>query len=269
MNDLPLKKQLLANLLLVCVATVSSSNGQQVASIPEIEPATVTDDEFHLAMDEETASEVEELIRKLGSNTPADRDHATKRFLNIGAQAFSKLRECYNSTDDFEVRLRIEQIVHEAYENHHVFRRMGYMGIRGGATPLTNSDDERIGKNNIGILVNLVNKNTGAERGGLKKGDIIAALNGERLRKLGVRDFYAFARKIQQYGPGSAVRMDILRDDTHIELQIVLTQPPKNMINEIANAGPKLAEARGRFAIWWSRFFVNNSDSTPSVATVE
>ena len=90
-----------------------------------------------------------------------------------------------------------------------------------------------------GVLVNSVQPGGGAEKAGLKQGDVITKLNGTA-----VTDSNAFRNHVASMQPGTSVTLTVLRDGREQELSATLaerpgTGPVKSDANN-APTGPKL-----------------------------
>ena len=66
---------------------------------------------------QESHSLVNEMIKKLGSADPSERDHATKTLIRIGKPIKSMLKDALSKTKDPEVKNRIETILSEIEKN--------------------------------------------------------------------------------------------------------------------------------------------------------
>jgi serine protease Do len=115
----------------------------------------------------------------------------------------------------------------------------GWLGI--GIQELTEELAAQFGvKLADGVLVGNVMRNSPAERGGLKTGDIIQELNGVRITS--VRQLQ---REVAQGAVGGQVRVTVLRERQPLELTVVLGEQP----DDLAAAGQPAssAEAAERF----------------------
>jgi hypothetical protein len=72
-----------------------------------------------------------------------------------------------------------------------------------------------------GVKVRQVIPDTGAYAAGVKEGDVILGVNGEKTEKL-----EAFMAAIRRHETGDAVTLKIHRDDKDIELKVTLGKPP-------------------------------------------
>ncbi|MFQ5590036.1 MAG: PDZ domain-containing protein [Phycisphaerae bacterium] len=221
-------------------------------------------EEFQLPLDDETAAEIDMLVPQLSSPEFNRRERASARLTEVGAPAFARLRHAYHASDDLEVRLRIEDIVRQAYINHHVFERFGFLGIRRKMDPgLTHGDDPRIPKGHVGIGIDAVLEETAAARAGLQADDVIIALNGSTFQGDAVMAFQEFAKSIRESGAGVKVVLTILRSDHVMETDVVLGRMPRDSISQITGLQELYDAAMNELDHWWFRNFRKGSQSPP------
>ncbi len=215
-----------------------------------------TNSELSVPVDGQLVAEIDALIARLGSPHYKEREAATLRLLEIGMAAFAQLSVAYQETDELEVRLRIERIVHEAYLNHHVYDRNGFLGISQSPVPIEHDNDNRIQENHVGIEVQRVIENTAAQRAQLRQGDVIIALDKEPVAAAGSQVITAFGESIRLRGPGARVILTLLREGRQLDVEVSLGTRPK----EYYNTGQRVAydmlvQARQQFLILWARHF--------------
>ena len=183
--------------------------------------------------------------------------------MEIGAPALAKLREAYLATDDLEIRLRIETAVEETYLTYHVYGRNGFLGIGQGLI-VTSTDDPRLAPGHVGITVRSVIADTGAHRAGLRQFDIVIALDNEPIPAKGSEREIArdFGESIRLRGPGTAVKLTILRDESVLEVEAVLGRRGKDHywridpVTQEPDAPTRmLIRARQQFRPWWIKHF--------------
>jgi S1-C subfamily serine protease len=87
-------------------------------------------------------------------------------------------------------------------------------------------NDERARKQNLpevmGVYIALVNKNGAADEAGLKSGDIVTAMDGDKVESLP-----SFMEKIGQLRPGDKVRIEYYRDGKKKRTNVIL----RNQLN--------------------------------------
>ena len=88
----------------------------------------------------------------------------------------------------------------------------GMLGV--GIQPLTDALAERFNaKDTNGVLINDVKKDSAAEKAGIKRDDIIIAINGEK-----VEDPNTLRNKVAGTMPGTEIKVTVLRDGAEQEL---------------------------------------------------
>jgi serine protease Do len=108
----------------------------------------------------------------------------------------------------------------------------GYLGIM--IQDLTPDLKESFGAGNRdGILVSDVTRDSPAENGGLKQGDIITMLDGHEVQDVG-----SFRNQIASAGPDKKVELDIVRDRKTQTLKVTTGSLPDNSSSGPANAEP-------------------------------
>lgn len=88
-----------------------------------------------------------------------------------------------------------------------------------------------------GVLVSNVKQGSSADKAGVKRGDIITAINGEK-----VEDSNVLRNKIASTTPGTSVKLTVVRDGTATELSATLDEltasDAKNAANDTNDSGP-------------------------------
>jgi serine protease Do len=79
-------------------------------------------------------------------------------------------------------------------------------------------------KNGDGVLITEVVGDSPAEKAGLKQGDVILQLNGERIRSLG-----AFRNKIALMRPDSKIQLLVDRDGKKLDLELTIGIRPDSL----------------------------------------
>ncbi len=116
----------------------------------------------------------------------------------------------------------------------------GWLGV--GIQELTDELASQFGvKPEDGVLVGNVMKDSPAERGGLKTGDIVQEFNGTKISN--VRQLQ---REVAQSPVGSQARMKVLREKQPVLVTIVLGEQPAELV---AGAGTPSAEPAERFGL--------------------
>ncbi len=96
--------------------------------------------------------------------------------------------------------------------------RRGMLGVN-----IQNIDDDTAKalelKDTAGVLVSNVRAGSAAEKAGVKRGDIITAINGEK-----IEDSNVLRNKVAGTLPGSEIKLSILRDGSPLELSATLEE---------------------------------------------
>ncbi|MBK7804371.1 MAG: PDZ domain-containing protein [Chloracidobacterium sp.] len=74
-------------------------------------------------------------------------------------------------------------------------------------------------KDKSGILVSNVKTGSAADKAGVKRNDIISAINGEKLE-----DSNFLRNKVAQTSPGTAIKLTVIRDGKEVELTATLDE---------------------------------------------
>jgi serine protease Do len=96
--------------------------------------------------------------------------------------------------------------------------RRGMLGVT--IQPVTSDIARSLGLTEVrGALVNAVNAGSAAEKGGVKRGDVITAIGGEA-----VKDGNTLRNHVAQMAPGSTVKLTILRGGKEQVLNVTLSE---------------------------------------------
>lgn len=88
-------------------------------------------------------------------------------------------------------------------------------------------------KDNKGVIVGSVKPGSAAEKAGVKRGDVITAINGEK-----VEDGNILRNKVAQTAPGTEINLTVLREGKELELKATLDEyQPENVQKEDKNSG--------------------------------
>ncbi|MEE8170219.1 MAG: PDZ domain-containing protein, partial [Phycisphaerae bacterium] len=121
------------------------------------------------------------LIGDLSDPRWAVRERASTELTELGPAAYGPLREAFHRDERYEVRRRVRRIVQDIYLFEAIQKRGGFLGI--AYRPRTKSPEFRwIPDGHHWIDVQSVKRHSGAERAGLRSGDLIRSLNGQPLR---------------------------------------------------------------------------------------
>lgn len=212
------------------------------------------DEEFHLAVDERMAKDIDNAVARLHSADFHTRQEGKATLIEIGARAFARLREAYHKTDDLETQLLIEEIIYRGYLNYHVYDRNGFLGISQSPFPFTftirDADGEPIERRGIGVRS--VIADTAADRYGLMEEDIIIGVDGKAFGPIYDLDGTTFPEYIRLKGPGTPIDLLIVREGELLEVEARLGRRPARYYDytqpELLMA---LNDAKERFRRWW------------------
>ncbi|GAC1625712.1 MAG: hypothetical protein PVS2B2_17190 [Candidatus Acidiferrum sp.] len=114
---------------------------------------------------------------------------------------------------------------------------MEQFGFGPGAPPRLGIDAEDLGgqlaayfgvPEGEGILVRSVNSGSPAEKGGVKSGDVITSLNGERIRFVG-----ELREKLAEKNEAKSVQLGVLRNKMETKLSVELPPPPQKQLRKM------------------------------------
>lgn len=119
----------------------------------------------------------------------------------------------------------------------------GVLGIR--ASALTPELSENLGTTETqGVYVGGVEKGSGAEKGGIKEGDIIKSLDGIQISKFADLSGYLGSKR-----PDDVIAITVLRKGKEKQLEVMLTKLETTIIDhlglEVKNVNPEDLKARG------------------------
>jgi C-terminal processing protease CtpA/Prc len=208
-------------------------------------------DLINLGLENAPDEVIEPLLEQLGSPDFSIRESASKRLAEIGPAAFAKLSRHYNNHRDYEVRLRIQEIVKDQYLWHTLLRHKGFMGVEYAPYSGAPFDPDQ-----TAILVRRVEPGQAAQEAAMRSGDLIVSVNGQSTNDI----LDNFAEYIQDQGAGGKLVLGILRKDQSLgsakTLEITLTLKARPI--EHFNSGPLLDELNARmqaYSIWWEKHF--------------
>ncbi len=251
-------------MLVVVVGSCSDAFGQRPTAPRALDGAVVedavSDELFHLPLDDQLADRIDATIDRLDDPTYGEREKATAELIEIGASAFAKLRDAYRDSDTFELRLRIERIAYTGYFNFHVYDGNGFLGVSMQPYPSVRQPVKGIPKDTVGVVVVNIIKGTGAERAGVKKHDVIVAVDGRPLHGVGNDLLNNLSKRIRTKRPGYGLKLDVLRGSKPITIDVTLGRcPPKQAKgNTVRGTSELYRKAARRFPVWWATYFEND-----------
>ena len=125
--------------------------------------------------------------------------------------------------------------------------RRGLLGV--GIQGLTDEIKEQFGlKDTKGVLIPEVKRGSAAEKAGIKRDDVIIAINGET-----IDDTNVLRNKVAGTQPGTEIKVKIMRDGKEQELTVVLDElNPENAKNETParnNKGENKSSESGKLGL--------------------
>lgn len=243
--------------ILIAASTVTASGQTPDSAALSSSTERVGDEEFRLPVGEELSREIAALVLRLGAPLFAERKAATDRLIEIGAPALAELRGAYRSEPDLEARLRIEHITLTSYLNYYVYDRHGFLGVSLWAYTPGRRIPARVPEDTPAIVVQSVIQGTGAEAAGLKRDDVIIAVDGEPLTGSMGQLVANFAKLIRSHRPGTTMRLTVIRGPKQSEIDATVGRCPKEQIRRgRVTAIPELLhKAETKFPAWWDQHF--------------
>ena len=108
--------------------------------------------------------------------------------------------------------------------------RRGMIGVT--IQPVTSDLASSLGLSEVrGALVNNVQAGSPAERGGIKRGDVIVAFNGSP-----VTDSNSLRNQVARTQPGTDVTLTILRDNREQQMRVILGELPRDRMTAAAES---------------------------------
>lgn len=245
-------------------AFASFSFADDVEADASDEPAIVDPDQLNLGFGDADESVVLDLVRRLGHYDYNEREAATKALTDLGPRAFRTLAKTFAESREYEVRVRIRQIVRDQYLWHTLFKHNGFLGIQFNPVGYL-VKDPRLPAPVLAIPVTTVVAGLPAERAGLAGGDLIVAVDGVYLTDDAERP--DFPELITSRGAGAKLRFTIFRGNRELELEATLVaRPVENYTDQQSELGEKLRAQLQAFSLWWSRHFSTEPDEPPDRA---
>lgn len=237
--------------IVLMVAVTSASVVGQVPSRPD--GGETTDAHPALETIPWAPDDILALIDRLSSTDYEQRQAADAALRAIGAPAVPYLSRRYDQADDFETRVRIQRIAERSYFWDRVLGRNGFLGIQ--HRPYSSRGDVRVEEGTAAFVIGRVIEDTSAARAGLQDGDLIVAIDGNKLPA--TADANDFAEQIRHKRPGTPITLEIYRGNQHIEMTIAIGHRPRKYYGGSAtpNLNAQYAEAVEGFPAWWASRF--------------
>jgi hypothetical protein len=230
------------------------------------EPASIDYRDINLGHPDADERVVHVLIEQLGYSAFAVRQEAAEGLSRLGPSAFRLLSRTYRQREDYEIRLRIEEIVQQQFLWHCMLKHRGFLGIAYRSGVFGSSSDGGGGPF-AAVEVQDVQPGTPAAEAGLRRDDLIVTVDGRPLDP--DISTLEFNQSIQARGPGGELSLGLLRDGQRVEVEVILTaRPLKHYLTDPVLLDELVIQLE-RFAIWWNTFFAlptEHSERSPSTA---
>jgi hypothetical protein len=243
-------------LILICAGVTLGAPGEAPPALQSVEPGPVESAGPTSSEPSDLAITIRDLVAGLGSADFEEREAATDRLLELGSAAYDDLAEQYRACDDYEVRLRIEDIVTQAFFGEHLFEKNGFLGV--ALDVVGHGFDNRIAKGHTGVVVDRVIEHTAAHQVGVRQGDLIIAIDGERLPP--DLDREGFSQLIREAGPGASMHLSVYRRERMHSFNVRLGARPLEYYDDSRHMR-LLEETAREFDRWWTENFV--ADRSP------
>jgi hypothetical protein len=223
----------------------------------------IDDADVNLGVKDADAARVADLVAKLGDPSFEVREQASAKLAELCPGAFRQLARAYREIDDYETRLRIEEIVRDRYLWHTLLKHNGFLGV--GYPP---NGFEELPDGSIAVPLTLVSPGSAAEEAGLNVGDKVRSIDGASFSD---RNNDAFRKLIQDKGAGAKIALEVVRGRRTLLIEVTLRARPIDQYTQ-----PELLDELNRrmqdYTMWWRQFFglpSPRTDRTPSTTVLE
>lgn len=178
-----------------------------------------------------------DLLRGLSSERFAEREESEQKLLDwVAGRGDEEVKAVYAlavDSDDPEVRRRCGEILRELSDRDYLTEGKGYVGIIMAEERIALADEE---KPRFGIRIQHVVDNSPASEAGVRRNDLVVALDGKKWHDEGaMEDFMA---KVAEMKPLQEVVLTVVRADAEpIELTVRLGRRP---VEELGGFGTDL-----------------------------
>lgn len=202
------------------------------------------------------------LVAELGSSDYRTRLEATRTLAGLSPEMLDGLAGVYASSDDLEVQVRLREIVERRFMWDHLLRRHGFLGIQMWPRMRTMDVGVPLAPGAGAIHVKLVLPGGAAETVGIRADDLILELNGEPIEFS--LELQGFRQRVSSTGAGGVIRLAILRNGKHLDLDVPLNHRPREHYWSEGYWDRLVAAARGFERYWRTSFLAPSSDVSPS-----
>ncbi|MFQ5502611.1 MAG: hypothetical protein ACE5EQ_09985 [Phycisphaerae bacterium] len=160
---------------------------------------------------------VEHLLSDLDSADWRTRESATQALMDYGPEIYEALRDGFLTHNiGYEARRRIERIAREIHLTESLGPGPAFLGISLARGRITYMADARVPADATALLIEHVFLGTAADRGGLRPGDLVLTLNGNRAT--GTSEASRFTTWIGRQPPGTPCLLGVFRGGKGIYL---------------------------------------------------
>jgi len=193
---------------------------------------------------------LDQLVDLLGSPDYAQRQRATQILKSKDKTAAEALKRMWAGIPDHETRLRLREVAEFLFYRDALEQLGGFLGI--SLQAVDHRDVSGLQEGEAAIHVVQVLPGTAAARAGVQEGDLIVAVDGERVR-VTRGDASRFISLIGARPPGTQVALTFLRQSELVTEDVVLGFKPLSHISEmlLPDEQERLLEAaRRQFERW-------------------
>jgi len=122
---------------------------------------------------------IDALVSDLGSPSWSQRERAADALLDEGPACYDALRRAFRETDAYDTRRRIKHLAQIIFLTEQLGPRRAFLGISHRRSALTVAADPRVPGWATGLFITDIFRGTAADQIGLRRGDLVLALNGE------------------------------------------------------------------------------------------
>lgn len=223
-----------------------------------------------VADDPADPTHIVDLIDRLSGNDFRNRESAQQELRDIGTATVEHLKRRYREADDFEIKLRIRHLVESIYLWDAFLSRNGFLGVRPSPRTSTwRNSHKRIEPGKAAYDVTLVVPGSSADRGGMRKGDLIVAVDGIKFDDSPLttaNNSTALAEYIRSKRPGTVLTFEVYRGSKSLTLPIPIGYRTLDQFANGAATGDLVEQYNQTLANlsqWWKTNFEDQSTEKP------
>lgn len=254
--------------MFLALGVFTSLAGAQVTPPTSTPEPKLDDRDINLGYPDADPDRVTALIAQLGDPEFKQREAASQALTELCPGAFRRMARAYREDDDYEVRIRIQEIVQERYLWHTLLRHNGFLGVAYDSSSKIPGNDDEV----RAVIITRVEPNSAAGEAGLRAGDRILSIDGKPFAD--DKDDDEFRNRIQSKGAGGKALFEIARGSESFMVEVTLRARPIDQYSD-ARGSTLLDQLNARlqqYSLWWNRFFgkeESQTQRTPSTAVLE